>query len=110
MSNVVLDRDQYTKELYNTLMDPEFENKCMTTVIICGPPPPTPRRLPATDGPNMLGIDGLKVREAWCEEVSQLCMDRFNITYGNIGDFITVLDIWWSNEQKEADHVSCLGN
>ena len=89
--------NQYTEELYNTLMDPEFEHRCMTTVIICGPPPPKPD---SSRPDGVLGIAALNTRDAWLDEVTALAKDRFGISYGNIGDFITVLEVWWQSVRE----------
>ena len=94
----------YTDELYQTIMSDEFIEACLTTVVICGPP--VTKRYIARDWRS--NSDHMKERMNWLIAVEKLCLERFELDYGNIGDFLTVFEIWWEQQSEDINSDEAL--
>ena len=97
---------RYTEELNHALMDEDFVQACLTTVVICGSP--VTKQFIATD-PSAT-ISNFNERKDWLDAVEKLCLERFKMDYGNIGDFITVFEIWWQEQNGELDTDEAIAN
>ena len=83
-------------ELYNTMMCDALEEQFLTTVVICGPP--VEKRFNTWDRDGNWSNWG--ERRVWIDAVGALCVDRFGLKYPMIGDFITVMNVWWSLKKE----------
>lgn len=78
-----------------------FEQACWTTLIACGPPPPSP------NDPGMswvkLGANALNERNDWLAQAEHIVTRRYNINAIMFGDFIVAFTTWWKIQQTEEE-------
>ena len=82
----------YRQEEYHDCMTPEMEQAFVTTLVICGPPPPTHGWNPAIER----NAQALANRNQWLSNMTHVWDKRFEQGIGeDVGQFIELYEIWW---------------
>ena len=78
----------------------------LAVVIICGPPPPKPgdqgypwRYGDITKNTSREHYAAYQKRCIWCDDVVEICVDRYGIRFPQISIFIIDMDRWWDKEK-----------
>lgn len=85
-----------------------FEDACLTTVVTCGPPPPTPQSVwhghsfnPTTQNRNR---EAWYRRQVWVTEVENLLTERYDVPLANVGDFVIAFEMWCVLQKEDIEN------